>query len=69
MSVNDGAQLPVLGSSITTACGTADQFSHDTPRAVHEGKWIFFCTPACRHDFLQDPENSCLVSHSRPDGQ
>lgn len=64
MSSGDTSPLPVIGSQITTACGSADRLLAETPNALHEGKWIFFCTLTCQREFLQDPNNSCLVDHS-----
>ncbi len=55
--------LPIIGSSISTACGSPEKFDSDTPRAILEGKWIFFCTPLCQEEFMQDPNNSCLTNH------
>jgi YHS domain-containing protein len=65
MSREDKPDLPLIGSQIQTACGGEEQFSTETPHAMHEGNWIFFCTPDCRQDFVQDPQNSCLVSHTQ----
>jgi YHS domain-containing protein len=53
--------LPVIGSAVTTACGGEEEFSSDTPRVLFEGKWIFFCTPLCQQDFIQDPSSSCYA--------
>ena len=64
MSADDLKALPIVDSQVITACGTKDKFIKTTPRANHEGEWIFFCTPACQVEFIQDPENSCLTSHS-----
>lgn len=55
--------LPVIGNQIKTACDSDESFSADTPRALHEGQWIFFCTPLCQQEFIEDPTKSCLTSH------
>ncbi len=55
--------LPVIGSEITTACGSPEKFNPDTPRAFHDGRWIYFCTPLCQEEFIQDPNDSCLTNH------
>jgi len=60
MSSNNAIPLPVIGSEVTTACGSEEKFASDTPRVIYEGKWIFFCTPICQQEFIQDPGNSCL---------
>ncbi len=61
MSSKNAVPLPVIGSEVTTACGSAEKFACDTPRASYEGKWIFFCTPICQQEFIQDPRNSCMA--------
>jgi YHS domain-containing protein len=63
MSEDELKSLPMVGSQVITACGTKEKFIKTTPRAFHEGKWYYFCTPACQEDFIRDPENSCLTSH------
>jgi len=63
MSSENMHQLPIIGSQVLTTCDTKEKFSKNTPRAKHDGEWIFFCTPACQEEFIQDPENSCLTSH------
>ena len=63
MSANNAIPLPVIGSQVKTACGSPEEFASDTPRAIHEGKWIFFCTPICQQEFIQDPTNSCMTNH------
>lgn len=58
-------QLPEVGQEIRTACGTREKFILNTPRVLHEGKWLFFCVPACQEEFIQDPVNSsCLTAHA-----
>jgi YHS domain-containing protein len=61
MSSNSAIPLPVIGSHVRTACGSEEKFVSDTPRAIYEGKWMFFCTPICRQEFIQDPGSSCLT--------
>ncbi len=61
MSADNAIPLPVIGREVTTACGSQEKFASDTPRAIYEGKWIFFCTPICQQEFIQDPGNSCLA--------
>jgi len=63
MSANNVIPLPVIGSEVTTACDSQEKFTCDTPRASYEGKWIFFCTPICQQEFIQDPRNSCMPDH------
>lgn len=63
MSTEKPKSLPIVGSQVFTACGTEDKYIETTPRVFHEGKWYFFCTPACQEEFIQDPQNSCLTSH------
>jgi YHS domain-containing protein len=53
--------LPLIGSQVLTTCGGETQFDTDTPRAIYEGGWVFFCTPECRNKFDQDPNSSCLA--------
>lgn len=65
MIIHGHLQLPEIGSEILTACGTPEKFQANTPRAMHEGKWIFFCLPICQEEFIQDPKNSCLTSHEK----
>jgi YHS domain-containing protein len=60
MGSGQAMPLPVIGSDITTACGTPEKYTPDTPRAFYQGRWIYFCTPSCVQDFVQDPQNSCL---------
>ncbi|MGW8224560.1 MAG: hypothetical protein ACWGOY_02440 [Anaerolineales bacterium] len=64
MSEGETNPLPVVGSQIITACGSVERFLAETPHALHEGQWIFFCTPTCMREFVQDPDNSCLVGQS-----
>jgi YHS domain-containing protein len=61
MSSNNAIPLPVIGSKVRTACGSEEKFAFDTPRAIYEGKMIFFCTPECQQEFIQDPKNSCTA--------
>jgi YHS domain-containing protein len=61
MSSNNAIPLPVIGREVTTACDSQEKFTSDTPRAIYKGKWIFFCTPICQQEFIQDPRNSCLA--------
>ncbi len=64
MSVEKDTRLPVIGQPIKTACGTDEKFVVNTPRVLHEGKWLFFCIPSCQQEFIQDPANSsCLAGH------
>jgi hypothetical protein len=62
MSTGNSIPLPIIGSEIKTACGDADNFAVNTPRALHKDKWIFFCTPLCQQEFIQDPSSSCYAS-------
>ena len=63
MSADNAIPLPVIGSEVTTACGSEEKFASDTPWAIYQGKWIFFCTAICQQEFIQDPGNSCLADH------
>ncbi len=63
MSAYNAIPLPVIGSEVITACDTEEKFTSDTPRAIYEGKWIFFCTAICQQEFVQDPRNSCMADH------
>lgn len=65
MKSESSIPLPIIGSEVTTACGSPDKFTFETPHVLHEGKWIFFCTPGCQQDFIRDPQNSCLTNHIR----
>ena len=68
MSAQKAPQLPETGQTVTTTCGTAEKFMLNTPRVLHEGKWVFFCIPACQQEFIQNPESSsCLVDHATDD--
>jgi YHS domain-containing protein len=62
MSVTNSVPLPAIGSEIKTACNETEKFAANTPRALHEGKWIFFCLPVCQKEFLEDPSSSCYAS-------
>ena len=62
MGAESPAPLPVIGSEIKTACGEAEKFAANSPRALYEGKWIFFCLPVCEKEFLEDPSSSCYAS-------
>ena len=64
MKEQESESLPKVGGQIYTACGTKEKFIESTQRAYHDGKWYFFCTPACQVEFIQDPANSCLTSHT-----
>ena len=61
MSAGNPLPLPVIGSEVTTACGTAEKYKSDTPRVFYEEKLIFFCTAICQQEFIQDPGSSCLA--------
>jgi hypothetical protein len=61
MSAGNPLPLPVIGSEVTTACGTAEKYKSDTPRVFYEEKLIFFCTAICQQEFIQDPRNSCMA--------
>jgi YHS domain-containing protein len=62
MSAGSPISLPVFGSDIKTACGEAEKFAANTPRALYKGKWIFFCLPVCQKEFLDDPSSSCYAN-------
>jgi hypothetical protein len=65
MSVEKEPQLPEIGQTIKTACGTKENFIVNTPRVLHEGRWLFFCIPSCQQEFIQDPANSsCLAGRT-----
>jgi len=65
MSMEKGPKLPEIGRIIQTTCGTDEKYILNTPRVLHEGKWLFFCIPACQQEFVQDPANSsCISVHS-----
>ncbi len=64
MSREEKPNFPLKGSEITTACGGIEQFSAETPRVLYKAEWIFFCTPACQEEFIQNPDASCLTSHT-----
>ena len=53
--------LPPAGSEVTTACGGKTRLSSDTPHAIYNEKWVFFCLPACKQEFDKDPASSCLA--------
>jgi hypothetical protein len=68
MSLAIDPQLPEIGQTVKTTCGTEEEFILNTPRALHEGRWLFFCIPACQQEFIQDPANSsCMTGHSSED--
>ncbi len=67
MSADKAIPLPVIGSQVFTACGSEEKFASDTPRAINEGKWIFFCTPVCQQEFIQDPSSSCYAAQVKID--
>jgi YHS domain-containing protein len=70
MNIDKDPQLPVMGQAIKTACGTKEKFMENTPRVLHEGRWLFFCIPSCQEEFIQDPENSsCLAGHPSDEGK
>lgn len=69
MSTERRIPLPVVGSQITTACGGEEIFAFDTPRAKYEEGWIFFCTPECQGEFIQDPGSSCLADQIQDQGE
>jgi YHS domain-containing protein len=53
--------LPLTGSEVNTACGGRTHFSSDTPHAIYNEKWVFFCLPACKEEFDRNPASSCLA--------
>jgi len=61
MSVRRSIPLPYSGREVYTACGGKAHFAPDTPRAVYDGKWVFFCLPTCKQEFDKDPASSCLA--------
>jgi hypothetical protein len=62
MGTKSPVPVPIIGSEIKTACGEAEKFAANTPRALYEGKWIFFCLPVCEKEYLEDPGSSCYAS-------
>jgi YHS domain-containing protein len=52
---------PVVGTQIVTACGGIATYSSSTTWAVYKGKVVYFCLPACKVDFLHNPDCSCLA--------
>lgn len=70
MNMEKDPQLPVIGQTIKTACGTKEEFMENTPRVLHEGRWLFFCIPSCQEEFIQDPaSSSCLAGHPSDEGK
>jgi YHS domain-containing protein len=63
MSSNNLIRLPVIDSEVPTACGSVEKFTSATPRVLYEGMWVFFCTPLCQQEFIQDPRNSCMADN------
>ena len=61
MGMRRSIPLPHSGNEVTTACGSKAHFAPETPRAVYNGKWVFFCLPDCKQDFDKDPSSSCLA--------
>jgi YHS domain-containing protein len=62
MSTESSLPLPATGEEITTACGDTDKFAANTPRALYQEKWVFFCTPLCLQEFTDEPGSSCYAS-------
>jgi hypothetical protein len=60
MDADQEPALPEIGERITSACGGSLDFEPDTPRTVHQRRWVFFCLPSCQEDFERDPFASCL---------
>ena len=58
--------LPAPGQAVPTACGGRVEFHPDTPYTFFKGRRIFFCLPACQHDFELDPHSSCLAEDTLP---
>ncbi|OGO62933.1 MAG: hypothetical protein A2Z45_05690 [Chloroflexi bacterium RBG_19FT_COMBO_55_16] len=67
MGVRGSIPLPYSGIEVNTACGGKAHFAPDTPRAVYDGKWVFFCLPTCKQEFDKDPASSCLSEQITPD--
>lgn len=52
---------PAIGTRIRTACGSEAEYSAETACVEWNGERIFFCLPACKVNFIEDPANSCLA--------
>jgi YHS domain-containing protein len=65
MSSNNLIRLPVIDSQVTTACGSVEKFTSASPRAIYEGTWVFFCTPLCQEEFIQNPGLSCYADQMK----
>lgn len=61
MGVHRSIPLPPTDSEVNTACGSKTHFSPDTPHAIYNENWVFFCLPACKQEFDKDPASSCLA--------
>ena len=48
--------LPRPGTPVEFACGGMAPFDENTPVALHVGKLIYFCLPACMRTFEREPE-------------
>jgi len=56
-------ELPALGSCVRAACDWELEFDESTPYMFYQGRWLFFCLPACLKTFLEDPDTSCLAGN------
>ncbi len=48
--------LPQVGEEVETACGGVIRFVPEVPRAVYQGRWVYFCLPSCKRAFESDPD-------------
>lgn len=69
MNAESSIPLPVIGSEVKTACGDSENFTANTPRTLYKGKWIFFCTPLCQKEFIEDPGSSCYADHIKNESE
>ncbi len=51
----DEVTVPAYGSIVESACGGSMEFTPETPYAVYEGRVFFFCLPACKATFEEQP--------------
>ncbi|MCU0489222.1 MAG: hypothetical protein MUE67_09745 [Anaerolineales bacterium] len=48
------------GDLVFTACGGRIEYAASVTQVLFQGRRVFFCSPACKLEFEQNPRFSCL---------
>ncbi|MCU0488072.1 MAG: hypothetical protein MUE67_03865 [Anaerolineales bacterium] len=51
------------GDLVFTACGGRTEYAPWIAQVIFQGRRVYFCSPACKLEFEQNPTYSCLAAY------